>query len=253
MSNYDKHQHSLTINNSQLTINDNPFKYSGYYQDSESGLYYLKARYYSPELMRFINRDTYDLSNRYTYGGGNPISTTDVTGHMPGIIRDLLGFVPGYVLYCGVKAHNNSEIIVGAIFAALTMIVAVRSVYNLTKAVEIEEIETPRAKSARETREAIEKENPRIRRSRKIREDMFRTTKAAKVKATKRMTEDLERLKRDPFYLQRKFEERSKEVNFGYRLSSAERIAEQGKRDAERRLVVQRKNYWRPLRFLDPY
>jgi len=82
ITNYDK-PHSLTINNSQLTINDNPFKYSGYYSDAESGLYYLKARYYSPELMRFINRDTYDLSNRYAYCNGDPISSTDPSGHMP--------------------------------------------------------------------------------------------------------------------------------------------------------------------------
>jgi RHS repeat-associated protein len=74
-------QHSLIINNSSLTINDNPFKYSGYYSDSESGLYYLKARYYSPELMRFINRDTYDLSNRFAYANGNPIKNVDPTGH----------------------------------------------------------------------------------------------------------------------------------------------------------------------------
>jgi RHS repeat-associated protein len=79
--NYDKQQ-SLTINNSSLTINTNPFKYSGYYQDSESRLYYLKARYYSPELMRFINRDSYDLSNRYAYGNGDPINNIDSNGHM---------------------------------------------------------------------------------------------------------------------------------------------------------------------------
>jgi RHS repeat-associated protein len=76
-------QQSLTINNLSLTINTNPFKYTGYYSDSESGLYYLKARYYSSELMRFINRDTYDLSNRYAYCSGDPISNADPTGHMP--------------------------------------------------------------------------------------------------------------------------------------------------------------------------
>jgi RHS repeat-associated protein len=98
-SNY--HLHSLTINNSQLTINTNPFKYSGYYQDTESGLYYLNARYYSPELMRFINRDTYDLSNRYAYCNGNPISNTDSSGHMPkwlGSVVACVGTIIG--LYC---------------------------------------------------------------------------------------------------------------------------------------------------------
>jgi RHS repeat-associated protein len=88
-------QHSLTINNSQLTINTNPFKYSGYYSDSESRLYYLKARYYSPELMRFINRDTYDLSNRYAYGNGDPINNVDSTGHfsLPNYINYALGAI----------------------------------------------------------------------------------------------------------------------------------------------------------------
>jgi len=62
-------------------ITQNPFKYSGYYLDAESGLYYLQARYYSPELMRFISRDTYDLANRYAYCDANPISMTDPSGH----------------------------------------------------------------------------------------------------------------------------------------------------------------------------
>jgi len=90
-------QQSLTINNLSLTINTNPFKYSGYYSDSESGLYYLKARYYSAKLMRFINRDTYDLSNRYAYGNGDPVNNMDPTGHsavswLPHGIAGWIGF-----------------------------------------------------------------------------------------------------------------------------------------------------------------
>ena len=83
-------------------IKNNPYKYSGYYLDEESGMYYLQARYYSPELMRFISRDTYDLSNRYAYGDGNPISYTDRNGHSAvltginfalGIVGTTLGFI----------------------------------------------------------------------------------------------------------------------------------------------------------------
>ena len=37
----------------------NPFRYRGYYYDSESGLYYLNSRYYDPEVGRFINADGY--------------------------------------------------------------------------------------------------------------------------------------------------------------------------------------------------
>ena len=35
----------------------NPIRYRGYYFDQDTGLYYLNARYYSPELRRFISPD----------------------------------------------------------------------------------------------------------------------------------------------------------------------------------------------------
>ena len=84
---------SIAIDNGPLTTNSrlpggfsirqNPFRYSGYYFDSESALCYCKARYYSPDMMRFMNRDTYDVSNRYAYCGGNPVANVDLNGHAP--------------------------------------------------------------------------------------------------------------------------------------------------------------------------
>ena len=35
----------------------NPIRYRGYYFDTEPGLYYLKSRYYDPQVGRFINAD----------------------------------------------------------------------------------------------------------------------------------------------------------------------------------------------------
>jgi len=35
----------------------NPIRYRGYYYDAETGLYYLRARYYDPTVGRFINAD----------------------------------------------------------------------------------------------------------------------------------------------------------------------------------------------------
>ena len=59
----------------------NPIRYKGYYYDNESGLYYLKNRYYNPELRLFIQAD--DVSyldpnyingfNLYCYCYNNPI------------------------------------------------------------------------------------------------------------------------------------------------------------------------------------
>ena len=35
----------------------NPFRYRGYVYDEETGLYYLRSRYYNPEWARFLNAD----------------------------------------------------------------------------------------------------------------------------------------------------------------------------------------------------
>jgi len=63
-------------------IRQNPYRYSEYYLDTESALCYCQARYYSSDLMRFINRDTYDVANRYNYCDDSPIENFDPNGHM---------------------------------------------------------------------------------------------------------------------------------------------------------------------------
>ena len=58
--------------------------FTGQEKDSGSGLYYYGARYYDPELGRFIQPDTYlDTLNRYAYCYNNPVNYTDPTGHFP--------------------------------------------------------------------------------------------------------------------------------------------------------------------------
>jgi RHS repeat-associated protein len=51
----------------------------------------MRARYYSPELMRFVNADTYKGTiansptlNNYAYANGNPISLIDPFGRCAG-------------------------------------------------------------------------------------------------------------------------------------------------------------------------
>ena len=71
----------------QYTTNDtNPIRYSGEYYDSESGLIYLRNRYYNPSVGRFINEDPIrDGFNWYAYCGGNPVMYVDPLGlWMPG-------------------------------------------------------------------------------------------------------------------------------------------------------------------------
>mgnify|MGYP000428076144 FL=1 len=68
----------------------NPFRYRGYYYDSEIGLYYLQSRYYNPTVGRFINADEAEIlyacinvtdENLFSYCGNNPILGVDYEGH----------------------------------------------------------------------------------------------------------------------------------------------------------------------------
>jgi RHS repeat-associated protein len=57
--------------------------FTGRDYDKEIGLYYLRARYYSSNLWRFISRDPIDISddvNLYAYVGNNPVMFVDLMG-----------------------------------------------------------------------------------------------------------------------------------------------------------------------------
>lgn len=53
----------------------------GHKQDDESGLVYMRARYYEPGTGRFVSEDvTGDGNNWYSYARSNPVSGVDFTG-----------------------------------------------------------------------------------------------------------------------------------------------------------------------------
>ena len=98
----------------------NPFRYRGYYYDTETGFYYLQTRYYDPTTRLFINADNYELIstlsktpgqlNMYGYCNNNPIMFTDETGELA-ISLTLLGFIFGAVVggtLAGINAVNNN-------------------------------------------------------------------------------------------------------------------------------------------------
>ena len=66
---------------------DNPFRYRGYYYDTESCFYYLNSRYYDAKVCRFVNADSQFSTgqglienNMYAYCGNNPVNRFDSTG-----------------------------------------------------------------------------------------------------------------------------------------------------------------------------
>lgn len=88
---YDAYGNHNIINHSDANIGDvNPFRYRGYYFDSETGYYYLNTRYYSPIIGRFISPDELSILdetksqinglNLYMYCGDNPVMYQDPSG-----------------------------------------------------------------------------------------------------------------------------------------------------------------------------
>ena len=68
-----------------IAVTYNPFRYRGYYYDTETGLYYLQSRYYNPEWGRFLNADSCLYSsmlgfNMFVYCNNNPVNYIDPYG-----------------------------------------------------------------------------------------------------------------------------------------------------------------------------
>ena len=97
----------------------NPFRYRGYYYDSETGLYYLQSRYYDPEVGRWINPEPNMYSggfdegagvlayNVYAYCANNPVIYKDDTGEFIFaciVIGAVIGAVAG-----GVYGHYKAK------------------------------------------------------------------------------------------------------------------------------------------------
>ena len=91
---YDSWGNMLNITGSMAASlgKDNPYRFKGYYYDEETGMYYLKSRYYQPEICRFISADDISImldnpmslwdKNLYVYGDNDPVNKKDDDGEI---------------------------------------------------------------------------------------------------------------------------------------------------------------------------
>ena len=104
-----------TYNNSDIG-NINPFRYRGYYYDSETNFYYLNSRYYDPQVKRFITADSIDIigatpdgltdKNLYAYCDNNPVMRIDNGGEFWGAITGaIIGAISGGIA-AAIKGEN---------------------------------------------------------------------------------------------------------------------------------------------------
>ncbi len=72
--------------NSAVWVPPLRYAWTGREYDAELGLYYFRARYYSPIHLRFVQEDPIGYSggeNLYPYAGGNPLAARDPSGLRP--------------------------------------------------------------------------------------------------------------------------------------------------------------------------
>lgn len=97
---------------------DTPLRWAGQYQDPETGLVYLRARYYDPQTAQFLTRDPAEQITRqpYAYAADNPLNHVDPSGldwlgvswlPSPG---DVVGFA-GSAVATGIKNSPPGELL----------------------------------------------------------------------------------------------------------------------------------------------
>ena len=116
-----------------------PIRYRGYVYDEETGLYYLRSRYYNPNLGRFVNADrVFDANasvttyNQYAYCDNCPVIYLDSEGR--GLFTSLvIGFVVG-ALVSGIieaaKGGDVEDIIISAVAGGVSGLISVIPVFR---------------------------------------------------------------------------------------------------------------------------
>jgi RHS repeat-associated protein len=80
---YDPYGNCTTAAGTPCAVTANPWRYTGRRLDPETGLLYYRARYYAPDIGRFIETDpvgSADFPNLYAYVHNDPVDGSDPSG-----------------------------------------------------------------------------------------------------------------------------------------------------------------------------
>ena len=118
---------SITLDTNGIASR-NPIRYRGYYFDSETGFYYLNARYYNPEWRRFISPDdtafldseTPNGLNLYCYCNNDPVNYADPSGHLATLTAVLIGLAiagvaTGFAIASAIDYYDDGQIFNGSV------------------------------------------------------------------------------------------------------------------------------------------
>ena len=110
--------HSVTYTNGggSTGAQYNPFRYRGYYYDTDLGMYYLQSRYYDSNTCRFINADGYVSTgqglignNMFAYCGNNPVNRVDPNGEGWLLVVAVLAIVALTFTGCSVNSEEKKQ------------------------------------------------------------------------------------------------------------------------------------------------
>ena len=143
---YDAWGNCTVTNAAGYAVGDkNPFRYRGYYYDTETGLYYLNSRYYNPEFGRFISADGLidnrgaTSQNLFAYCYNNPVNYSDADGHLPKWLSGVLDIASGITQILAGAAMATATAATGVGIAAgiamalngsATIVSGVMQIYN---------------------------------------------------------------------------------------------------------------------------
>jgi len=90
----------------------NPYGYTGRELDSESSLFFYRARYYDPAIGRFLSQDPVPFAeggdtNAYAYVRNNPVNVIDPTGEIAWFIAPIIGGLVGGGIDLGWQLIQN--------------------------------------------------------------------------------------------------------------------------------------------------